>query len=110
MRLPRAVRLALVATTVPILVISLAPHAEAHTPSLRHVFAAGVFAAPSVATNAFDSTLDAAVGAPDLVPPGAAARSTRGTSQVVARSWFLACAVWCLTVSTARTRTRLPAE
>jgi superoxide dismutase, Cu-Zn family len=74
MRLPRTVRVALVATAIPIVAISVAPQAQAHTPPLRHVFASGTFAAPSGATNAFDYTLDASVGAPDLVPPGAAAR------------------------------------
>ena len=74
MRVPRTVRLALVATAIPILAISVAPHSPGSHAALRHVFAAGAFAAPSVATNAFDYTLDASVGAPDLVPPGAAAR------------------------------------
>jgi Cu-Zn family superoxide dismutase len=74
MRLPRMVRLALVTTAMPVLAVSLAPQARADTPLSRHVFASGAFAAPSVATNAFDYTLDASLGAPDLVPPGATAR------------------------------------
>ena len=75
MRLPRTVRLALVAAAIPVLAISLAPQAQAHTPPLRHVSASGAFAAPGLATNAFDypQVLPLAPD-PDLVPPGSAAR------------------------------------
>ncbi len=61
MRLPRTARLALVATAIPVLAISLAPQAQAGTPPLIHVAASGTLASSGPAFS-YDATL-APVGA-----------------------------------------------
>ncbi len=74
MPVSRTIRLVLAASVVPALALSMAPTVQAHVPPLRHIAASGVFAAPAVATNAFDYTADATDESPDLVPAGASAR------------------------------------
>ncbi len=106
MRLPRTVRLALVAAAIPVLAISLAPQAQAHTPPLRHVSARVrlllrvLRPAPSTTPRFYPSRLIRTWSR--LARPRA---SMLGISRVVTPSSSFACVASCPIASTVRTLT-----